>query len=154
MNSYLIASVKSIMSDLFRSWPREGLCVYVSGLSLRGMRDVLHRTTAYTYPQRAAYQPCLARVFAEAQMLLLDIKKRILKLKISALYSLLYFLVIDQSGSLFFQLSFTPYTPCVNILDNMIMYILYCVHIISCKVKKGPALTGLVLLPKSRQPNN
>lgn len=58
MSSYHIASVKSIMSDLFRSWPREGLCVYASGLSQRGMRDVQQRTAAFTYPQRAAYQSC------------------------------------------------------------------------------------------------
>lgn len=71
MNSYLIASVKSIMSDLFRSWPREGLCVYVNELSQRGMRDVQQRIMAFTYPQRAAYQLCLAQVFdaAEVQML-------------------------------------------------------------------------------------
>lgn len=79
MNTYLIASVKSIMSDLFRSRPREGLCVYVSGLSQRGMRDVQKRTMAFTYPQRGAYQSCLAQVFAEAQMLcelwLLSIEK-------------------------------------------------------------------------------
>ena len=72
MNSYLIASVKSIMSDLFRSRPREGLCVYVSGLSQRGMRDVQRRIMAFTYPQRAAYQSCLAQVFDAAQVQMCD----------------------------------------------------------------------------------
>lgn len=71
MNSYLIASVKSIMSGLFRSWPREGLCVYVSGLSQPGMRDVQRRIVAFTYPQRAAYQLCLAQVFDAAQVQML-----------------------------------------------------------------------------------
>lgn len=58
MSSYHIASVKSIMSRLFRSWPGEGLCVYASGLSQRGMRDVQQGTAAFAYPQRAAYQSC------------------------------------------------------------------------------------------------
>lgn len=77
MSSYFIASVKSIMSDLFRSWPREGLCVYVSRLSQQGMRDAQQRIMAFTYPQRGAYQPCLAQVFdaAQVQMWLLSVEK-------------------------------------------------------------------------------
>lgn len=69
MNSYLIASVKLIMSDLFRSWPIEGLYVYPSGLSQQKMRDVRRRIMAFTCPERAAYQLCLAKASAEAQML-------------------------------------------------------------------------------------
>lgn len=72
MNSYLIASVKLIMSDLFRSWPVEGLCVYPSGLSQQKMRDVRRRIVAFTCPERAAYQLCLAKASAEAQMLKYD----------------------------------------------------------------------------------
>lgn len=62
--------VKSIMSDLFRFWPGVDSCVYVNGLSQRQMRDVQQRIEAFTYPQRAAYQLCLAQVFdaAEVQM--------------------------------------------------------------------------------------
>lgn len=108
MNSYLIASVKSIMSDLFRSWPREGLCVYMSGLSQWGIRDVQHRIMAFTYPQRAAYQLCLAQVFdaAEVQMLpcgcWIERKQRIMYCK-SAEFPLLYSTSLVKKSDVFFH---------------------------------------------------
>lgn len=122
MNSYLIASVKSIMSDLFRSWPREGLCVYVSRLSQRGMRDVQHRIMAVTYPQRAAYQLCLAQVFdaAEVQMLPCGCwilrKKRITYWK-SAVFPLFYFL----RGNSIFVSCFAFFSHCfISLLLTML----------------------------------
>lgn len=121
MNSYLIASVKSIMSDLFRSWPREGSCVYVSGLSQRRMRDVQRRIMAFTCPRRAAYQSCLAQVFdaAEVQMLACGCwvlrKTRIVYCKSSA-FSELCFLRGKVTPSNF--LSF-PVHYVLNILDKI-----------------------------------
>lgn len=126
MNRYLIASVKSIMSDLFRSWPREGLCVYVSGLSQQGMRDVRRRIMAFTYPQRAAYQSCLARVFDSAQVQMLpcgcwvERNKRIMCLK-SSPFPLLYFFFWEVAMFSFFAL-FCSCSLCAKYSgQNMIM---------------------------------
>lgn len=129
MNSYLIASVKSIMSDLFRSWPREGLCVYASELSQRGMRDVQQRIMAFTYPQRAAYQSCLAQVFdaAEVQMLPCGCwaqrKKRIMYCKSAAFPLLFFFFFLKKSGNVFPPIvSFFPCSLCAKHSgQNMIM---------------------------------
>lgn len=127
MNSYLIASVKSIMSDLFRSWPREGLCVYVSRLSQRGMRDVQHRIMAFTYPQRAAYQSCLAQVFdaAEVQMLPCGCwalrKKRISYWK-SAVFPLFYFW--EEKWQCFFIFFALVFSYCFFSPD----YVAYALH--------------------------
>lgn len=73
--------------------------------------------------------------------------------KISFILTIILFDYRIAVAFFFSIVSFSPHTPCAKHMGYDRVHSCTA-HFISCKVKKGPALAGLVLLPKSRQPSN